>query len=109
MKLWYNEAMQTQKSIMTKQEILSALRRLKPTLQERFRVRSIALVGSYARNEANPDSDIDIVVDMPSSLERVFGLQYFLEEKLGKRVDIALKKNIRAFIRKHMEKDKIDV
>ena len=66
-----------------------------------FGVKSIALFGSATRGEAQPESDIDILVE----LDRTVGilaflrLQYRLDELLGKRVDLvtqaALKRQFR--------------
>jgi predicted nucleotidyltransferase len=51
--------------------------------------------GSYARGEAKPDSDLDLLVTMDSSrsLFDLGGLQYDLEQALPGGVDIATKLN----------------
>ena len=41
------------------------LRKLKPLLEERFGIIRLGVFGSVARNEAEKDSDVDIVVEMP--------------------------------------------
>lgn len=73
----------------TAQQIQEQLSNLKPTLIKRFSVSSIGLFGSYARNEQNEDSDIDIVVDFskPVGIEFV-DLAEFLEESLKAKVDL---------------------
>jgi len=48
----------------TKQEILTLLAASKPELEKRFRVKSLALFGSYARGDMTPDSDVDILVEV---------------------------------------------
>lgn len=40
------------------------LKEQKPFLREKFHVREIGLFGSYARNEATEDSDIDFLVEL---------------------------------------------
>ena len=45
-------------------EILSLLTQYKPELQTKFKVRHLALFGSYARGDQQPDSDVDILVDV---------------------------------------------
>jgi uncharacterized protein len=75
--------------VNTAQQIQEQLSNLKPTLIKRFSVSSIGLFGSYARNEQNEDSDIDILVDFnkPVGIEFV-DLAEFLEESLKAKVDL---------------------
>ena len=70
-------------------EILSILARHKPELRARFGVLELAIFGSYARGEATPVSDVDILV----ALERPLGweivdLRDYLEALLGLPVDL---------------------
>lgn len=65
------------------------LARHKPELRARFGVRELAIFGSYARGEATPLSDVDILV----ALERPLGweivdLRDYLEALLGLPVDL---------------------
>ncbi len=47
------------------------------------------LFGSYARGDANPKSDVDLIVDVPSDYGiKFFGLIESLREELGKQVDV---------------------
>jgi uncharacterized protein len=75
--------------VKTAQQIQEQLSNLKPTLIKRFSVSSIGLFGSYARNEQNEDSDIDILVDFikPVGIEFV-DLAEFLEGSLKAKVDL---------------------
>jgi predicted nucleotidyltransferase len=75
--------------VKTAQQIQEQLSNLKPTLIKRFSVSTIGLFGSYARNEQNEDSDIDIVVDFskPIGIEFV-DLAEFLEKSLQAKVDL---------------------
>jgi predicted nucleotidyltransferase len=54
---------------------------------------SASVFGSYARGEARPDSDLDLLVQLePSrSLFDLGGLQFELEEITKHRVDVATK------------------
>lgn len=49
---------------MTKKHILDYLSIHKPEFQKKYGVEEIGLFGSYARDEAKEDSDIDIFVSM---------------------------------------------
>ena len=52
---------------MNKQEALTVMTQLKPTLVEQFGVVRLALFGSTVRNEADENSDIDVVVSFDGS------------------------------------------
>jgi len=55
--------------------------------------------GSYVRGEQDPDSDVDVLVELTDppriSLLGLVGLQYYLSDLLGLEVDVALKKNLK--------------
>jgi uncharacterized protein len=46
-----------------KEEILKKLSQVKPLLQQDYNLTTLALFGSYARNENTDESDIDIMVE----------------------------------------------
>ncbi len=50
---------------MNRAEVMARLKAAEPALRARG-VASLYLCGSYARDEARPDSDIDIMVDLQS-------------------------------------------
>lgn len=75
--------------MLTKETITKALREKYPYLAAEFGVKRIGLFGSYAKDAANEDSDIDLVVEF----ERPIGFKFielaeYLERLLGRRVDI---------------------
>jgi len=78
---------------MTKDEILQTLKREKSYLQERFGVEKIGLFGSYSRNEATPESDIDIYVELKeNTFRKLAGLWNYLDELYGDiKVDLVNK------------------
>jgi predicted nucleotidyltransferase len=87
-----------------RENILKLLAERKLELQRQFQVRDLALFGSYSRGENLPDSDVDILVafDHPPEARQFFGLQIYLEDLLGKPVDLvtssALRKELRPFV-----------
>lgn len=62
---------------------------IKPVLQEHGVVRA-ELIGSYAYGDHSPDSDVDILVELPEglSLFDFIGIQQQLEDKLDREVDL---------------------
>ena len=90
---------------MTKSYILHFLNENKSFLKQQYQVNSIGLFGSFARDEHDENSDIDIVVDMPSSFDAYYDLKYFLEDAFNKRVDLGLKNSLRKLIESEIEKE----
>jgi uncharacterized protein len=69
--------------------ILRIIKNETPYLRDHFGVERIGLFGSFARNEAGDESDIDIVVSLSKPLGFAFiQLADYLEEKLGRKVDL---------------------
>ncbi len=92
-------------------EIINTLKQLKPELQEMFGVTKLALFGSYARDEASENSDIDIAI---IEMDRKNGFliakaKRFISDKLQKKVDIGLYSAINPYVKKCIEKDMIYV
>lgn len=80
---------------MTRDELLIKLRELKPWLEEQGIV-NVRLFGSYARDEAGPDSDVDLLVDLSKPLGlRFYSLADDLETELGQKVDLLTDEGLR--------------
>ena len=96
---------------MTRDEVLKVLRAHKATLAQRFGVTDLVLFGSVARDQASEDSDIDILVrfDGPADWKRYFGAQFYLEDLLGRSVDLVTQKALRAELRPYVEREAVHV
>ncbi len=91
---------------MTKATILDYLVSHKEEFQKNYHVKEIGLFGSYARNEAHKDSDIDIFVKMEPSLFKMIRLKQQIEEDLNRQVDLIREhKQIKPFLLKMIQKD----
>lgn len=95
---------------MTRDEVLAKLRALKPWLEAQG-VTRVRLFGSHARDEARPDSDVDLLIDVAP--DRLRGFAYFaLEKELGRRlgagVSFVHEEGLNRVIRKHALADAID-
>lgn len=91
--------------------ILSTLSQHKVELTQRFGVKQLSIFGSVARGEATPQSDLDVLVefDGPASSDRFFGLQFYLEDLLRRRIDLVTDKALRPELRPYVEKDAMRV
>jgi predicted nucleotidyltransferase len=96
---------------MRKDEALKLLAQHKPELIRRFGITDLALFGSTVRDEARPDSDIDVLVsfDGPATSKRYFGVQFYLEDLLGSPVDLVTDKALRPQLRPYVEKELVHV
>ena len=94
---------------MDRNEILKVLAEHREELHERFGVESLALFGSAVRDEATAGSDIDILVrfDGPATSSRYFGAQFYLEDLLGKPVDLVTEKALRPELRPFIEQEAV--
>jgi predicted nucleotidyltransferase len=96
---------------MNRTEVLDQLARSKPVLSARYGVERLALFGSTVRDSDRPDSDIDVLVsfDGPATSERYFGVQFFLEDLLGRPVDLVTDKALRPELRPFIECEAVHV
>ena len=93
--------------VKTRKDIEKTLRKYKPSLREKFKVKAIGIFGSYVRREESEESDVDILVEFCEPVGWEFiDLKEFLEQILGKEVDLvtakALKPQIRDIILKEV-------
>jgi uncharacterized protein len=86
---------------MKRDDVLAKLSPLHLELKTRYGVRSLFLFGSVARNEATPQSDVDLLVefDQPIGLFEFIGLQQKLESILGCKVDLGTKRSLKLHMR----------
>lgn len=66
-----------------------------------FGVKSLILFGSVARNEARPDSDVNLLVefDRPVGLFTFVRLKRYLEEILDSTVDLGTPDSLKPYLR----------
>ena len=91
--------------------VLQQLAASKAELAQRYGVTRLALFGSVVRDSARADSDVDILVafDGPATSSRYFGVQFFLEDLLGRRVDLVTEGALRAELRPFVEREAVRV
>lgn len=70
-------------------QVLDTLRAHQPVALE-IGVEFVGIVGSVARGEAGPESDVDVVFDVVGQLDYwgLGGLSMTLQDLLGRRVDL---------------------
>ena len=94
----------------TTQEYISILKQHAPILRERFGMTSMSLFGSVARGEQKEDSDVDVLVDMPATLRGVGGANDYLEQIMGRHVDMIVRhRNLTPFFLNEVERDGVRI
>lgn len=91
-------------------EILRYLKENLSDFKSKYNIQKIGLFGSYARDEATQDSDIDIFVTMQPSLFDMIAIKDKIQKDLNTKVDILREhKNIKPILLKMIQKDVIYV
>jgi len=95
---------------MSLENTLAVLRKLKPSLEERFGIIRLGVFGSVARNEADKDSDVDIVVEMPPDLYAMVHAKEQLEKALHAPVDLVrYRSRMNSLLKERIEQEAVYV
>lgn len=101
----------TGRSFMTRSEILDFLKEYKEKNSERYYIEQLGVFGSFARDEATSESDIDIVVKMSrSDMFALIGIKQDIEEYFKSKVDIVqLRERMNTLLKSRIYKEAIYV
>jgi len=94
--------------MFTQEKILEQLNQKAGELKQNFSVRSIGLFGSLVRNEANSESDVDILVDfIEPTFDHYMDLKFYLEKLFGKPVDLVTADTVKPRLKNIINKEVI--
>jgi uncharacterized protein len=95
--------------MLTREDVLRILHEQRQELADHYGVATLALFGSVARNEARPDSDVDLLVEFiqPVGLFHFIELQQQLEALLGCKVDLGTPRSLKMQIKDHVLQEAI--
>lgn len=97
---------------MRRDEVIGRLRKAEPTLRA-FGVAALYLFGSHARDEARPDSDVDVFVEPVA--DDLFGFLEFMkvyeaiQNAVGQDVGYGTRTGLSPYIRERVEREAIRV
>ena len=96
--------------ILNAETVLQTLRQ-QPNLFEQYHIKTLALFGSTARNQATENSDLDFLVEFvgASTFDGYMNLNFFLEDLFNKSVDLVTQKSIKSIIRDQVLREAIYV
>lgn len=90
--------------VSTKAEVLERLRQQQAQLRT-LGVARLGLFGSFVRDEAGPESDVDLLVDFAEgrkSFDGFFALLDFLESLLGRDVELLTRPGLSPYVGPHI-------
>jgi predicted nucleotidyltransferase len=91
--------------ISTRDQVITKIKAHRRALK-RYGVKSLALFGSTARDKIRKRSDIDVLVQFDKSTwANYIGLKFYLEDLLGREVDLVTPKAIKPATKPSIEKD----
>ena len=92
-------------------DIIALLAERRQEIAVRFGVKQVALFGSAARDELNATSDVDVLVEFegPATVAAYMDFKFYLEDLLGRPVDLVTDKALRKELRPYVEKEMIRV
>jgi predicted nucleotidyltransferase len=95
-----NNLLSEKRSILTKEIILQTLKNQK-NFFPKYDIKTLALLGSTARNEATENSDLDFLVEFNHSttFDGYMNLKFYLEELFNKSVDLVTFTSIKTIIK----------
>ena len=94
--------------MFTQEGILEQLNQKVDELKQNFSVNTIGLFGSLARNEADMESDVDILVDLiEPTFDHYMDLKFYLESLFGREVDLVIADTIKPRLESVIKKEVI--
>ncbi len=91
-------------------DTLWILREHENVIVKHFGVKKVGVFGSFARGDAQGDSDVDILVEFQEG-QKTFGnymeLKFYLEELFGREVDLVIETAIKTRPREHILKEAV--
>jgi predicted nucleotidyltransferase len=96
---------------MNRKEVTRVIESHRQEIMDRFPVKSLYLFGSTARDQAGPESDVDLLVEFskPVGLFEFIELQQTLETILGCKVDLGTRRSIKLHLRDQVLQEAIRV
>jgi predicted nucleotidyltransferase len=91
--------------MITKIDILTKLKELKPELYKDYAVREIGLFGSFSDGSDTEESDIDILVELERPIGwKIFTLEIYLTRIFGQKIDLVTKNALKEQIKDNILK-----
>ena len=97
----------------TRGEIIQFLQDNRSILSHEYHISKIGLFGSFARNEQDENSDVDLLIELEDGTDNVYdlknSLRQFLSTAFARNVDIAREKYLKPYAKEQILKDTLYV
>ena len=94
--------------MLIQERFLEQLNQRTEELKQNFSVRSIGLFGSFVRNEAKRESDVDILVDfVEPTFDHYMDLKFYLEKLFDRPVDLVIADTVKPRLKPVIEREVI--
>lgn len=92
-------------------EIKNIITQHKPELEREYKVKSLAIFGSYARGEQTEDSDVDILVEFDKVIDlfRYIELENYLSDIVHHKVDLVMRDALKVRIKDRVLKEAVNI
>lgn len=96
---------------MSYSQIIAKLKKIEPSLQREYQIKSLGVFGSYVRGEQKSRSDLDLLVEFREtpSLFQFIRLENKLSEISGVKVDLVMKNSLKKAIGQHVLKEVVAI
>jgi predicted nucleotidyltransferase len=96
---------------VTLQDYLMLLKVHLPELRKKYEIGNISVFGSYARGDAKPNSDLDLLVEFyrAPTLFQFVRLERYLSDLLGVKVDLVMRTALKPEIEKNILSEVVQV
>lgn len=96
---------------MNRAQVLARLQCHRQEIERRFAIKHLSVFGSAARDELRQDSDIDVLVEFEgtATFDGYMELKFYLEELLGRTVDLVTHDAVKPRMRPLIEQEAIHV
>ena len=91
--------------VQNKHDLIERLRRHRDDLH-RLGVRRIGLFGSFQRDDPDPESDVDLLVEFApgeKSFDNFMAVSFLLEDELGRSVDVVTREALSPHLGPHIQ------
>jgi len=94
----------------TREDILNIIRKHFKYLRKEYHVGRVGVFGSFARGDITPTSDVDVLISFTSPIGwEIVDVKDFLEEKIGRKVDVVCAGGLKPKVKKNIMEDIIFV
>jgi predicted nucleotidyltransferase len=98
--------------MLNKEAVIDTLRRNRGIFREKYGILELYLYGSFARNNASNESDVDVLLDAPRKYKKYknyLEMKYFLQKEFNREVDLVYMDSLNPLIKEEIKEETIKI